>query len=111
MTHAQPTGPSPSYPSPAAEQPPARKRKRIFRWFFLAVNALFLIWIIVGASSSGSSTAKSCAGQVGQALKTCQDASHVGTGIGVALIVILWVIVDILLFIIWAVMRMTSRNR
>lgn len=108
MTHA--ARPEPSYPSPnGTGEPPVRKRKRLFMWFFLAVQALFLIWIIAGASSS--TTAKSCANLTGQALKTCQDASHVGTGIGVFLIIIFWVIVDILLTLVWAVVRLSSRRR
>jgi hypothetical protein len=89
---------------------PVKKRKRIFMWFFLAVQALFIIWIIAGASSSGSATAKSCANLTGQALQTCQDASHAGTGIGVALIVIVWCIVDFLLAITWLIVRMSRRR-
>jgi len=89
---------------------PVRKRRRIFMWFFLAVQAIFLIWIITGASSSGGSTAKSCAGQVGQALQTCQDASHVGTAIGVGLIIGLWVAVDVILGIVFLVVRVSRRR-
>lgn len=96
---------------PAVPTPPPKKRKRIFMWFFLAVQAIFLIWIIVGANSSGSSVAKSCKNLTGQALQTCQDASHAGTGIGIALVIILWVIVDVILVIIWAVVRLSSRRR
>lgn len=92
------------------QTPPVKKRKRVFMWFFLAVQAIFLIWIITGASSSGGATAKSCAGQVGQALQTCQDASHVGTGIGVALIIILWCVVDVILGITYLVVRLARRR-
>jgi hypothetical protein len=61
---------------------------------FLAVQALFLVWIIAGAASSSSA---SCAGLTGSALQTCRDAGHVGTAIGVGLIIFLWAAVDVIL--------------
>src|SRR5438105_11943872 len=33
------------------KQQPRKKRKRIFMWTFLAIQALFLIWIIAGIAS------------------------------------------------------------
>lgn len=33
-----------------------KKKKHIFRWVFLGVQALFLVWIIGGASSAGTNT-------------------------------------------------------
>lgn len=96
--------------APATVQPPKKKR-RIFRWFFLAVNVVFLLWCIFGGKSGGDSAAKSCAGQIGQAYQTCLDASHVGTGIGIVLVIILWVVVDIILALIFIVMHLTRRSR
>jgi hypothetical protein len=72
----------------------ARKRRHIFRWVFLAIQVLFLVWIIAGAASSSSA---SCAGLKGAALHTCHDAGHVGTAIGVGLIIFLWAAVDLIL--------------
>jgi hypothetical protein len=34
----------------------AHKRRHIFRWVFLAIQALFLVWIIAGAASSSSAS-------------------------------------------------------
>lgn len=106
----QPSTPSPGYgpgnPAPVA----AKKKRRIFPWFFLVVQAIFLIWIITGASSSGSTTAKSCANLTGQALQTCQDASHAGTAIGVGLIIGLWVAVDVILALIYLFVRLLRRR-
>lgn len=84
---------------------PARKRRHVFRWFFLAIQVLFLVWIIAGASSSGGSTAKSCAGLTGQALQTCTDAGHAGTAIGVGLIIGLWAAVDVILALTYLIFR------
>lgn len=109
MSNPQPHYPNPGYGPGSPPPTPPRKRRRVFMWFFLLVQVIFLIWIIAGASSSGSATAKSCAGLTGQALQTCQDASHVGTGIGIALIIGLWVGVDVILGIIYLVVRLARR--
>ena len=103
------------------------KRKRIFLWFFLAVQAIFIIWIIAGSNSHQTVTVDSpdvihqCANNAWQALyksyqecltSTAHDldaAGQAGTGIGVALIVIIWVIVDILLAIIYGIYRLARR--
>lgn len=77
-----------------------KKKRHIFRWVFLAIQALFLIWIIAGATSANSSA--DCGGLDAQ---TCADATAVGTGIGVALIIGLWVAVDIILGITWLIVR------
>ena len=37
-----------------AEAPNPRKKRRVFMWFFLAVQALFLAWIIVGTHNATS---------------------------------------------------------
>ena len=29
-----------------------RKRRRVFIWFFIAVQVIFLVWIIVGVASA-----------------------------------------------------------
>ena len=85
-------------------------RFRVFTWIILAINLIFLIWIITGSASSGSTTAKSCAGETGQALQTCQDAGHIGTAIGVGLIIALWVAADVILGILWLVTRRKGRD-
>ena len=82
-----------------------KKKKRIFMWFFLAVQILFLIWIIAGiAGNSGDAT--DC-GSLSQ--QACNDAADVGTGIGVFLILVFWVIVDVLLFIPWVIVKLARR--
>lgn len=83
-----------------------RKKRRIFLWVFLAVQALFLLWIISGAMAA-SGTPTNCEG-LSQDL--CNDASDVGTGIGVFLIVIIWMIVDFLLGVIYGVYRLAKRT-
>jgi len=93
---------NPSYPTSderyAVSTPPKKKRK-IFRWVFLAIQVLFLIWIIAGSNSGGSADCGSLDAQ------TCSDAAAVGTGIGIMLILVLWVIVDIILALTYLIFR------
>ncbi|MGH3349141.1 MAG: hypothetical protein ACRDPS_00640 [Nocardioides sp.] len=96
------TNPYPGY-VPIVEKP--KKKRRIFWWFFLAVQILFIIWIIAGATSGG--TATDC-GSLSQ--QACQDAQDVGTGIGVFLIVIFWMIVDFFLAVIYGIYRLATRS-
>lgn len=87
--------------SDAAPSPTPRKKRKIFRWVFLAVQVLFLIWIFAG----GSSAADNCDGEVGSALEACQAGTAIGAGIGVALIIGLWLAVDFILAITWLIFR------
>jgi hypothetical protein len=84
---------------PQAQKP--RKKRRVFMWVILAINALFLWWIIAGVSSN----ADNCAGEVGQALEDCQAATGIGTGIGVIFIIFLWAMVDVILGVLYIVTR------
>lgn len=84
---------------------PQAKKRRIFLWFFLAVQVLFLIWVIGGASSGNDMS--HCGGLSTQ---TCNDAQNVGKGIGVMLIVLFWFFADAFLGIVYGVYRLASRR-
>ena len=96
------------YPAASFEAAPVptKKRKRIFMWVFLAVQVLFVIWIIGGVGSADTPSAADCGSLSAQ---TCQDAADVGTGIGVALIILLWFFVDCFLAVGYAVYRLARR--
>lgn len=81
-----------------------KKKKRIFLWFFLAVQAIFILWIVVGVGSAGEPT--DC-GTLSK--EACQDASDVGTGIGVFIIVMFWMFVDFILGVCYGVYRLAKR--
>jgi len=106
----QPQGSSPYQGQERQGEPAAvkktKKKKRIFLWVFLAVQALFIIWIITGVNASSSNTS-SCGSL---SAKACQDAQNAGTGIGVFLIIVLWVLVDIILGIGYGVYKLASRR-
>jgi len=87
----------------ATETP--KKKKRVFLWTFLAVQALFLLWIIAGASSAGGSPTD--CGTLDAT--TCNDLESVGTGIGVFIVLVFWVIVDFLLAVGYGIYRLAKR--
>jgi hypothetical protein len=89
----------PPQPPPQAQQP--RKKRRVFMWVILAINALFLWWIIAGVGGN----ADNCAGEVGDALEACQTGSSIGTGLGVIFIIFLWAMVDVILGVLYIVTR------
>ncbi len=96
------------YPQQTYDQlSPAKKKRRVFLCgFFLAAQVLFVVWTIAGAAS-GNGTPTDCGGL---SAKTCNDAADVGTGIGVVLIVILWMVVDVLMAMIYRVDRLAERT-
>ena len=104
-----PQGPPPSSPYPGGQPPQPKKRRRVYLWLFLAVQLLFLIWVITGASTA-SGTPEDCRSLTGDDLKPCEDASEVGTTIGVGLIIGLWAAVDVILGFTYVVYRLASRR-
>jgi hypothetical protein len=84
--------------------PAPRKRRRIFRWVFLAVQLIFLAWII-GGSISASRDNSACKGLTGHSLQLCHDAGNAGTAIGVGLIIFLWLAVDAILAVTYLIFR------
>ncbi|WP_230194643.1 hypothetical protein [Streptomyces coriariae] len=70
---------------------------------------MFLIWVITGASTA-SGTPEDCRSLTGDDLKLCEDASEVGTTIGVGLIIGLWAAVDVILGVTYVVYRLASRR-
>jgi len=72
----------------------------------LVVQVLFIIWIVVGVSGN-SSDAIDC-GTLSQ--QACNDVRDVGTGIGVFIIVVVWIIVDFLMGLIYGIYRLAKRT-
>ena len=81
-----------NYPNTA----PVKKKRRIFMWFFLAVQALFIIWIVSAVSADPTAE---CSGG-------CEDAA---TGIAVFLQVMVWMVVDFLLGVGYGIYRLAKR--
>lgn len=103
------------------------KRKRVFLWFFLAVQVIFIIWLIVGlatihtgVSPHSADVVNFCKGGWQGQYKSYQDcltsyskdltsAGDVGKGIGAGTVVIVWVVVDFLLAVVYGVYRLARR--
>lgn len=94
----------PAAPTQLATEPPRRKR-RIFLWVFLAIQILFIVWIIAGVGST-SGDATDCGGLDQE---TCDVAEDVGASIGVFFIVIFWMMVDFLLAVGYGIYRLAKR--
>ena len=60
----------------------------LIKWLFIGFNVLMLVWLVVGFNAASNVGAVSEAEQAGRAI---------GTGIGIALILGLWVFGDIIL--------------
>jgi hypothetical protein len=76
-------------------------------WVLLAVQLLFLIWVIIGARN-GAGTPEDC-GTLSQ--PDCNDAENLGTAIGVGLIVALWAAAHIILGITYLIYCISRRPR
>lgn len=94
----------PQPPATAVEYP--KKKRRIFLWIFLAMQILFLIWVIAGAMA-GSST--HCV--AGTTTVDCHNAHEVGTTIGTGIIILFWALADIIVGGGYAVYRLATRRR
>ena len=97
-----PTGPPSADVSPTSAP---KKKRRIFLWVFLAIQVLFIIWVISAGASSGG-TATDC-GSLDQ--DTCEAAEDIGAGIGTVFVIILWMIVDFFLAVGYGVYRLAKR--
>ncbi len=124
----QPAWQQPYQPQQYATRSAPRKKRRVFLWVFLGIQVLFLIWIIAGVAShpagptAAQQAAQQCANGGWQGLfksqADCQqhyavalnDAGNVGKGIGVAVIVIVWVIVDFFVGLGYGIYRLASRR-
>lgn len=80
-----------------------KTKMRKFTWVILAINLLFLIWVIAGAASGGDTS--SCGSL---SATDCENAQDVGKGIGVVLIIVFWAVVDVILGVLWLI---TNRRK
>lgn len=137
QAYQQRIGFSPATQQPAWQQPgmpvqqasvPRRKRRRIFIWVFLAIQVLFIVWIVAGTASTSNSGADAhnqavsycrtnwqglyssdanCVTSYGNTLNAASDA---GKGIGIGLVIGLWVATDLILGVSYGVYRLASRG-
>ena len=75
-----------------------RHRHRIFPWIFLAVQIVFLTWLIMGVNSAGNECSPGY-----------QGACDTGMAIGAGLVIALWVAVDIILALTYLIFKVFRR--
>jgi hypothetical protein len=96
------------------------KRRRIFLWFFLALQVLFIVWLIAGTASTGGGINASVVAQchhqaagMGMSQAQCVSflggAAKTGTALGAAVVVIVWVVVDFLVGLSYGIYRLARR--
>lgn len=105
-----------------------RKRRRVFLWVFLAIQVIFVAWLIIGLVTihTGPSHADlvsvcyhhawwplfksqaDCVTHYGGALNS---AGQAGKAIGAGLVVGLWVAVDVIMGISYGVWRLSRRAK
>jgi hypothetical protein len=124
--------PPPGYYQPGTYGPPAtppRRKRRVFLGVFVAVQALFMIWLAVGLAAKGggpsvaAQVARQCSHGRWQGLFSSQadctrhyavalhDATNAGKGLGAALIVLIWIVIDFFLALSYGIYRLASRPR
>lgn len=83
-----------------------KKKKRVFMWFFLVVQLVFIIWLVAGISSTGSTPADTGGVLTQEEANSARDA---GAAIGVFLIFVVWAIVDFILGVGYLIVKMARR--
>ena len=83
------------------------KRLRPLSWVIIIINILFTWWLFGGVCSVVSD---SCEGMTGDDLSACQAGTAIGAGIGIFMILVLWVMVDIILLVIFLVTKKKGRE-
>jgi hypothetical protein len=83
------------------------RKLRPLSWVIIAVNLLFVWWIIGGV---GGAVAESCTGMTGDELSACEAGTAIGAGIGTMFILFFWVVIDIILLVIFLVTNKKGRE-
>jgi hypothetical protein len=125
--HGYQQAPPPGYYHQAHAPGQPRKKRRIFLWVFLVIQAIFALWLIVGLASKrsgpsvASQTASVCANGGWQGLfkshadcmkhyaVALHDAGDVGKGLGAAIIIVFWMVADVILGIGYGVYKLARR--
>lgn len=98
---------TPQQVPPGYKLVPVKRGLRPFSWVILGINALVLLFVIVGANTSAVPTT-GC-GNLDAA--GCQAAEQIGHGIGMAILIAGWVVLDLILLVCWVVTRPRDPSR
>jgi hypothetical protein len=128
-TGQQPPGAGPYAPGGQAPGPqPRRKRRRVFLWVFLVIQALFLILVIVGVAGTNNAPShgqlvadcynnrwfpafNSQAACVASESKSLTADGDITEGLGVVVELVVWFVVDAVFLVGYWIYRLATRNR
>lgn len=78
----------------------------MFRVFFGLVNLGFWVWLLAAIAGTGDV----CDGETGEMLEACEAGAAVGGFASAALILFLWVAVDVILYVGYRIFRRKPRE-
>ena len=99
--HSQASG-----PAAATRKARPREKHRIFLWCFASVQVIFIIWLVVGIHGNATAISPTVVHQCHEpanlatwgSVQACENAlgaaAKAGTGLGVAAIIIRWILVN-----------------
>jgi hypothetical protein len=79
-------------------------------WALIVWSALILVWAIAGGANGAHENAAKCAHSTFLSPKACEEASNAGTGVGVALILLIGFIGFVFFSLIWFMTRPKQRT-
>lgn len=91
--------------SDAADARPPKKKHHVFRWVFLALQLVFLLWIVVGVHHGAQTSCGTLSAQ------DCHNVHDVGGTIATGLIVGLWAATDVIVGGTYAIFRLATRGK
>ncbi len=87
-----------------------RPHWRKMTWVLIIWCAIILIWAFAGGASSNSQSVQQCVSQGVFTAQQCQNAADAGTGIGVALILVIGFVGFVFFSLIWLMSRSKTRD-
>jgi lysylphosphatidylglycerol synthetase-like protein (DUF2156 family) len=79
-------------------------------WVLVIWCVLILVWAIAGGASAAHKTPAECAHEVLLSVKACEEARNAGTGLGVALILLIGFVGFVFFSLIWFMTRPKGRE-
>lgn len=86
------------------------RRWRKMTWVLIGWCAIILIWAVAGGASSGSSSYCEAHPSAYLSQRACEEARNVGTGIGVAIILLIGFVGFVFFSLLWFMTRPRGRE-
>ncbi len=87
-----------------------RPHWRKMTWVLILWSAIILIWAIAGGASANHQSLQGCLNQGVLSRQDCQNAANAGTGIGVAIILVIGFFGFVFFSLIWFMSRPRVRD-